>query len=326
MPKITYEGKQFDCEEDQTVLDCLARHGVTYPSSCQNGICQTCLMHAVEGTVPVEAQKGLKETLKLQNYFLACTCKPTEDLVVSEPGEGITQRVIAQVVGKEPLNHDIMRFQLAPDDEFDFRSGQFIHLKRDDGLVRSYSIASLPDSNTPIEIHVRRMDNGKMTTWLHDTLKVGDAVEIQGPVGECFYVPGNAEQNILLIGTGSGLGPLWGIVRDALKQGHTGRIHLFHGNYDINGLYLMDELKQLARDNPNFLYTPCVDSHAPEGVEEGRIDAVVSRTYSNLKDWKVFICGHVNMVDTMKRKSFLAGASLQNIYADSFVDSSKEAA
>jgi len=321
MPEITYQGMQYNCKEAQSVLDCLSEHGVNYPSSCQNGVCQTCLMQAVQGTVPVDAQKGLKETLRLQNYFLACVCKPTEDLNVSEPGSDVTQRVTAHLVSKELLNQDIMRLQLAPDGEFEFRSGQFIHLKRDDGLVRSYSIASLPEANTSIEIHVRRLKNGRMTTWLHDSLKIGDAIEIQGPVGECFYVPGNAEQNILLVGTGSGLGPLWGIIRDALKQGHTGNIHLFHGNFAINGLYLMDELKQLANDYDNFLYTPCVDSHAPEGVEEGRIDTVVARTCPDLKDWKVFICGNPGVVETMKRKTFLAGASLQDIYADSFVDS-----
>lgn len=319
MPAITYLGKVYQCEKAESVLDCLARHGVSYPSSCRNGVCQTCLMYSTEGKPPADSQKGLKATLQVQNYFLACACKPDMDLVVSDPGEGATQQVMTEVISKEPLNNDIIRLRLTPQDKFNFRPGQFIHLKRDDGLVRSYSIASVPEKNEYIELHIRRLDNGKMTTWVHDSLDVKDKINISGPVGDCFYLPGKPEQNMLLIATGSGLAPLWGIVRDALNQGHTGLIHLFHGSYEVSGLYLMDELKQLAATHENFLYSPCVDQGATSDVTQGRIDQVVTETYPDLKNWRVYLCGHPDMVSGMKKKTFLAGASMQDIFSDSFI-------
>ena len=61
----------------------LTRHGMLIPSSCQSGVCQTCITKAVKGTPPVESQQGLKDTLAKQNYFLACICKPTEDMELS---------------------------------------------------------------------------------------------------------------------------------------------------------------------------------------------------------------------------------------------------
>ena len=58
-----------------------------------------------------------------------------------------------------------------------------------------------------------------MSGWLGTEARPGEAVRLQGPVGECFYVPGQPEQPLLLAGTGTGLAPLYGIVRDALAAG-----------------------------------------------------------------------------------------------------------
>ena len=49
----------------------------------------------------------------------------------------------------------------------------------------------------------------------------------------------------MLAGAGTGLAPLYGIARDALAQGHTGPVWLFHGGVDLRGLYLAEELKAL---------------------------------------------------------------------------------
>ena len=325
MPIITYQGKNYDCEAGESVLDCLSRHDVSYPSSCKSGICQSCLMVAVEGEPSAKSKEGLKETLKVQNYFLACSHVPDTDMVVSDPDSSVTQQSISKVIKKELLNDDILRLQLSPQDEFKFRPGQFINVKRDDGLVRSYSIASLPDTDEQIELHVRHLDQGDMTTWMHQSLNVGDSLLISGPAGECMYLPTDLNQTILLAGTGSGLAPLWGIVRDALQHGHQGDIHLFHGSYTAAGLYLVDEIRALAKEYKNFYYTPCVDVDAPEGVTEGRIDNILLDKYPDMKNKRIFLCGHPDMVQGIKKKCFLAGANLKEIYADPFVLSTPEA-
>ena len=107
-------------------------------------------MQAIEGKPPTISQQGLKDTLQAQNYFLACVCQPEEPLVITKPGEGANRQIVTEVVCKEHLNNGIIRLRLASKAPFDFRAGQFLHLKRHDGLVRSYSIASLPKSNEQI--------------------------------------------------------------------------------------------------------------------------------------------------------------------------------
>lgn len=319
MTRITFEGQSYDCRETESVLECLNANGVPVPSSCKAGICQTCLMRASLGRVPPESQKGLKPTLIEQNYFMACSCHPVEDIEVALPDAGVG-KIPAKVVDLEPLNSEIMCVKLHPDEPFEYRAGQFINFFRDESTARSYSLASVSKIDDCIELHVRRIPEGKVSTWIHDTLSSGDTVEISQAAGDCFYVPGNPGQGLLLIGTGSGLAPLYGIIRDALLEGHAGPIRLYHGSLNVAGLYLIDELRQLAVEYPNFTYTPCVsDGAAPEGFSAGIVLDVALCDIPKLSGWRIYLCGNPAMVNAAKKKTFLAGASMKDIYADPFV-------
>jgi len=317
MPVITFEGKTYDCKPEETVLDGLTRHGVLLPSSCRSGTCQTCMVRAVKGTPPVSAQEGIKDTLKAQGYFLACICKPEEDLEIALAT--VSQKQPATVISKTQMNEAVVRLRFSCD-AFDYFPGQFINLVRSgDGLVRSYSLASIPADGF-LELHIKKIPEGKMSTWACDVLDVGDQVEFFGPVGDCFYVPGNPEQPLTLAGTGTGLAPLHGIVRHALSLGHTGSIMLFHGSLAEQGLYMMEELRSLAEKHSNLTYLPCVlYGERPDGGLQGKIDdLVVNTTRDSMSKSRIFLCGDPPMVEAMRKKCFMAGASSKEIYADAF--------
>ncbi|NJD06566.1 MAG: 2Fe-2S iron-sulfur cluster binding domain-containing protein [Methylococcaceae bacterium] len=318
MITIRYGHRQFEPGPQESVLECLERGGVAIPSSCRSGSCQTCLMKATAGEPPTASQQGLKDSLKLGNHFLACICHPTESLEVALPQEaqGVTPATVKQL---QLLNDDIMQVALECHDPIEYRPGQFINLFRDPGLGRSYSIASVPGADDHLQLHVRRLPNGRVSGWIHDELRTGQTVEVRGPAGDCFYVPGRPDQPLLLIGTGSGLAPLYGIIRDALLRGHSGPIRLFHGSRHRGGLYLTGELLELTRQYSNFDYVPCISGDdLPHGHAAGRAEAVALQEVSNLKGWRVFLCGHPEMVRTATKKAFLAGASMKEIYADAF--------
>ncbi|HYE34621.1 FAD-binding oxidoreductase [Methylocaldum sp.] len=318
MPDIRYDGQTYPLCDGQSVLECLIAHGVSVPFSCRSGICQTCLMRAEVGQPPDAAQKGLKPALKDRNYFLACICNPEEDLTISLPGREVA-RTPATIVGMELLNAEIMHVSLQSHGQLEYRAGQFINLYQKENLARSYSLASLPGEDPHLHIHVRRVPEGRVSSWVHDGLQPGDTVDIQGPSGDCFYLPGAPEQGLLLIGTGSGLAPLYGIVRDALAQGHTGPIRLFHGSRNRNGLYLIGQLQELTRTYSNFEYTPCLSGgYVPKGFTSGRAHQVALSEVPRLAGWRVFLCGHPEMVKVAQKKAFLAGASMKDIACDAF--------
>ena len=317
MTTIKYSDQDYSLNDGESVLECLERHSVAIPSGCRKGVCQSCMVKSVEGKPPAESQGGLKPTLQDQGYFLACICKPDNDLNVILPDDNALPKIEAKVIEKTALNEHIMRLRLAPDSQVDYKPGQFINLYHGN-VVRSYSLASIP-SEEYLELHIERLPKGKMSGWIHDEVCVGDSITIDGPHGDCYYLNNKPEQNLLLIGTGSGLAPLWGIARDAIAQGHQGEIHIFHGSRSADKLYLVDELKALSEQHKQIRYTPCVSGdNIGEGMSAGRANAVALAEHPSLSHWRIYLCGHPAMVNDTKRNAFLAGASLQEIYADAF--------
>ena len=330
MPKLTFEPtpdarQTVDVAGGETVLTALLRAGHAVPNSCRAGACQACLMQATAGPVPAKAQVGLKETLKASGYFLSCCCEPAGEMVVRLPGAEVAG-VRGRVAAVERLSRDVGRIRIEPKEPFVYRAGQFVNLVRGDGLIRSYSLASLhpADGGCPgdphLELHVRRVAGGAMSSRLVDEAGAGDEIELRGPAGECFYVPGQPERSLLLVGTGTGLAPLYGIARDALRHGHTGPIRLYHGARSTEGLYLVDELRELTERHPNVTYHACVlAGEEREGVRVGDLGATVIKDLPMMAGWRVFLRGDPGIVTALRKKFFLAGAKMSDISADAFL-------
>ncbi|NOT17662.1 MAG: 2Fe-2S iron-sulfur cluster binding domain-containing protein [Sulfuriferula sp.] len=318
MAQLTVNQVRYQCNADETVLDALTRSGVAVPYSCRNGICQTCVMQSSSANVPITAQNGLKPTLQAQNYFMACVCYPTEDMTITLP-DNADRLLSATVTAVRQLNDDIKCVGLDCPSLQNYHAGQFINLYQDNDNTRSYSLASVP-TDPYLRLHVRRMPDGRVSNWIHNELKVGDRVQISAPVGACFYVPDTPQQPLLLIGTGSGLAPLMGIIRDALNHRHFGDIYLYHGSHDVTGLYLVNELCEMTVHYSNFHYVPCVSStNIDNRYQAGRAMDVAFVAHPHLAGWRIFLCGNPNMVTSARKKAYLAGAKMNDIYADAYL-------
>lgn len=315
MAIVTYEGRRRETGEGQTVLDALLAQGEAIPHSCRAGACGACIVRATSGDVPPESQSGLRDAWKARGYFHACMCRPRGDLVVEPLGDGA--RALAHIAERSVLSPSVTRVLLKLVAPFEATAGQYVTVHRA-GVARSYSIAALPGPGL-LELHVRRVEGGKLSPYLCDEACPGDEVTVQGPLGYCVYMPGRPEQPLLLAGTGTGLAPLWGVLHDALAAGHTGPIHLFHGAIDPSGLYLVSELRKLAATHPNVHYLPSVLRGASPDLEEGAIDAVIARHLPRTVGVRAFVCGAPDIVKLLRKKLFLAGAALRDIAADAFV-------
>ncbi|MEQ1636585.1 MAG: 2Fe-2S iron-sulfur cluster-binding protein [Methylococcales bacterium] len=319
MAILTIEDKTYICQADETVLDALLRENVNIPYACKKGTCHSCIVQSPSTLPPEAAQAGLKNTQKKQRYFLACQCHPEQDMAIKLPDQSEFY-TDGTVVANKMLNRNTLLLIIAFKDAFEFNAGQFVNLQRPDGLTRSYSIANTPQESNTLEFHIRRLPGGKFSEWLHDELKVGDIISVSEARGHCFYLPERSGQGLLLIGTGTGLAPLAGILTDALAQGHSGPIYLFHGSREVEDLYRIDEMRQLTQQHQNFHYIPCISGkHVPEGFNRGRVNDVALALLTDLKGWRVFLCGHPDMVNQMKIQTFLKGAASTDIYADAFL-------
>jgi CDP-4-dehydro-6-deoxyglucose reductase len=313
VPGVEFRGARHEVREGESVLDALLRSGAEVPHSCKAGVCGSCLMRAADpATVPAAAQTGLKDTWKAGGYFLACQCRPETDIVAGPAGN--ETRLAAVITELARLSDSVLRVRLKPAGAFEYRAGQFVTIFRVDGLARSYSVASLPAEGI-LELHVRVLANGRMSRWLADESPIGIEVQIQGPSGECFYLGGREDQPLLLAGTGTGLAPLLGVARDALQQGHRGPIHLVHGAANGRGLYHHELLAGLSADHGNLnVWQTTLETDGP-------FDKVVLGRFPSLAGYRVFLCGDPSLVQTLRKRAYLAGAALNDIHADAFLPS-----
>lgn len=318
MAKIIFEGKSYKSKSSETVLETLLRGGANVDFSCRKGTCQACMLDLRDGELDEGASHGLRPELVALGCFLPCQARPQSDVVVERPDPSALY-VRAHLHEKSWLSATVCRLLFEPETVFDWKAGQFVNVRRSDGMIRSYSLASVPEEDYFIELHVKRVPGGEMSSWLCDETSVGDVLEIQGPVGRCVYEPDYADRNLLLLATGTGLAPLIGVARDALRQGHRGEIHLYHGSRTADGLYLNETLERLASTHDNFYFEELLTSvPVPEGVGSGLIVAKAFENHDELSDWAIYLCGVPDMVHEARYHAVLAGAARGRIHADPF--------
>ncbi len=313
MTALRYRDAAIDIQPGETVLSALLRAEIDAPHSCQSGVCQTCLHRAVEGKPSVAAQAGLSEAQKALGYFLACVCVPDAPLTVV-PADEAGARSEVEVRAIDRLPGDVVRLHLEHGSDFSYRPGQFLELITPEGFSRHYSIASLPEEDSAVELHIRLHAGGAMSGFVSERLSVGDRLHVAGPRGTCFYEGVDPDQPITLVGAGTGLAPLLGILRDALRRGHRGPIRLYHGARSRAGLYLNDELEALAAAQDAVTYIP-----RALGEAGGDVAAAVLEQESALPQTAFFLCGGERLVARLKRELFMKGASLRQIRSDIFL-------
>lgn len=319
MIRIKFDEQTFVSEKDETVLHTLLRNNVQVPYGCKVGACQSCLMRSLDNPPPDASQVGLKDTQQKQNYFLSCLCHPENDMTVALPNAE-TVWLEGTVIEKRMLSSNVLLLKLKSKEPLAFFAGQFVNLRRDDGVIRSYSIANIPNAEHELVFHIRILSDGRFSRWAADELQTGQLLEFSHAQGHCHYLEGQGDQSLLLVGTGTGLAPLYGIILDALQNHkHHGEIHLFHGSREESGLYFENELRELERNYPNFHYTPCLSTELNSGkYAQGRANQLALAKFPKLDSWRVYLCGQPEMVLQTKRMAYLQGASLKDIYTDAF--------
>ena len=288
---ITYNGKILSCKNNETLLEAFLRQGISISFSCKKGSCQTCLMQCLCGNIPENAQNGLKESDINNGYFLPCCCQPESNMEITEI-KTASRFHSAVIHEKELLSDNICRLIIEPGNTFDYRPGQYINVRNpDNSTCRSYSLVSHPDDYF-IELHIKKMHNGKLSGWIHNELMPGDEIEIQGPAGNCHYAQTrNPESTLLLVARGTGMAPLYGIVLDAIRHSHNGSINIFHDGQSLDDIYLHNEFIELTKKHKNINYLACIDGLQEEYVSPDNALDLLYTILDNFDDPTVFVAG-----------------------------------
>jgi ferredoxin-NADP reductase len=193
----------------------------------------------------------------------------------------------ATVVDIRPETARAKSYRLRPSRPTAHRAGQHyvVKLTAEDGYSasRSYSVASAPDDSGEFELTVERLDDGEVSTFLHDELLVGDELEVRGPIGGFFVW--DADSSALLIGGGSGIVPLMAMLRLARATGQSDLLRLVVSARSPDDLYYRDEL---TGPETTLVFTREAPPDSVRAV--GRLQAA-DVEHALLHDATVYICG-----------------------------------
>ncbi|MFG1427949.1 ferredoxin reductase [Roseixanthobacter glucoisosaccharinicivorans] len=185
--------------------------------------------------------------------------------------------------------------------------GQHVDLRltAEDGYVaqRSYSIASAAGGGPLVELTIEAVPDGEVSGFLHEELRVGDQIEIRGPIGRYFAWSAEHDYGLLLIAGGSGIVPLMSMLRSRAAAGATEPARLLYSSRSVDQIIYRAELDQLAAQLPNFTLTHTLTRHAPSGWtgERSRIGRVMltRRKFLPAGNPDVYVCGPSAFVETI---------------------------
>src|SRR6202163_2277317 len=178
-----------------------------------------------------------------------------------------------------------------------------VRLTAEDGYQaqRSYSIASPPE-DPRVTLTVERLSDGEVSPYLVGELKVGDKLELRGPIGGYFvWISGDA-RSLLLIAGGSGVVPLMAMIRHRALVGDRAPARLLYSSRTFEDIIYRTELERLAAAGDGLTVAHTLTRERPVGwnAYARRIDRDMVRDVAYPKEQSplAFVCGPTSFVET----------------------------
>ena len=197
---------------------------------------------------------------------------------------------------------------------FAYRPGQFLTLRVQAGsetLLRSYSMSSTPGLDAGLRVTVKRVAGGRGSNALCDSLRAGNSIEVMPPAG--LFSPPDVQGDFLLFAGGSGITPVFAILRAALAQG-TGQVRLIYANRDAASIIFADALTQLQA-----LYHPRLQVLHWLDAQQGFANASqLADMAAPLRHAPAYICGPAPFMDMAVQALHSLGVAPEHIHLERF--------
>ncbi len=230
-----------------------------------------------------------------------------------EPGSDLSY----EVVGLRPVTPVIVELTLRPRSAaLRYTAGQYVLLSDVAGRLpqRSYSIANAPRADGLITILVTRVEGGVLTTWLHERLRPGDEVALEGPYGT--FVP-VTDRPLLLLAGGSGLAPMRAIAEASLAERPKRPVTLFFSARTARDVIDRRLFADWQRSHETFRYllTLTREDGAPL---RGRIPDLLQGAVGSAAEHEVFIAGSEPFVADCLKAVRSLGADGAQVHTEPF--------
>jgi ferredoxin-NADP reductase len=221
------------------------------------------------------------------------------------PGRSLTE-TRARVVKVIAETADMRTFVLRPNRRWTGHSaGQYTTVDVEiDGVRvrRCYSLSSAPGDQ--LAITVKRVAGGRVSTWMHDHVGVGDVLVLGAAAGD-FVLPTPAPAKLLLLSGGSGATPVMSILRDLAARDAVRDVVFVHHARSRADVPFGPDLRALAARHPGLRVVLELDD-APDsrgGFDEQRLRQRVP----DLAERATFLCGPTGLMARVESMYEAAG-------------------
>ncbi|MES2778037.1 MAG: ferredoxin--NADP reductase [Bacteroidota bacterium] len=207
-----------------------------------------------------------------------------------------------------------------------YEAGQFLTFIFDQHgreVRRSYSLSSSPDNAEELSITVKQEPNGSISRWLVQHAKPGDILHALPPSGMFTIQPQTAPRDIFLIAAGSGIAPIYSILKTILIKEPGSHVILVYSNHNESTAIFYHQLIQLQQQHPKQLHIEFLFSNRQD-IFKARLSAVSlemllqRHLHFEKHDALVYTCGPYYFMQMVQIVALTNGFAKENIRKEIF--------
>jgi len=332
-------GIEIEVDEEQNVLRAASEQGLMLMHGCKEGQCAACKSFVLDGD-DIELDRystfALPDYEKEEGFTLLCRAHVYEDVTIEllnfdeemiRSGLPI-QNAVAEVVSIEHVTHDLRHLvlRLIEPVEITFFPGQYMDIKvPGTDVTRSFSMANTSSKEDGrLEFVIKVYPGGLFSSFLDETLKVGDRLDLTGPFG-VFTLRDAPDKDIVFVGGGAGLAPILALLRSMAERGIDRKGVFYYGARTARDLCFTEELTALEARLPNFRFVPALSDQSDDwDGEKGFVTDVLKRHETDLRKAHAYLCGPPPMVEAAMPLLAQLGVPEKHIYYDKFTTTGGE--
>ncbi len=296
-----------ECRPDETVAEASYKARINIPLDCRDGACGTCKSLCESGRYDGGdyIDEALTDDEAARGYCLPCQMTPRSDLVLRINSSSAAAKTgpatfAATLAGIRRHSPSTVEFTLDADDRenLEFLPGQYVNIAvPGTGHTRSYSMSSGPGRRL-LSFLVRIVPGGAISGYLTERARIGDRLELTGPMG-CFYLRELTRPALLLAG-GTGLAPLLSMLEQLARRPAGQPVRLLYGVTSDQDLVHLDTLEAFADTVGGFTFDHCVADPASTARNTGFVTGLLDRPALYDGDADVYLCGPPPMVEAVR--------------------------
>ena len=207
----------------------------------------------------------------------------------------------AEVVAHDRRGLETAVITLDPGSRLDYRPGQSVTLCTSlrPRVWRHYTPANAPRTDRTIDLHVRAVDGGEVSTALVSIVRPGDRVRLGPAMGTGLTLHDDGTGPVTMIAGGTGLSPMLALLQQIAAAPRP--VSLYWGARSAPALYYLDELRAFESRHDWFEFVPCADEDLfGSGVRIGS-PAELSLAHGRCTGAEIYVCGPPGMVESSRK-------------------------